>query len=246
MLSSMPKILHAPPEILNQNYAPLLKEHPTLQFYFKLCLHQIDQAKEPHEVFITLLNMYLTFPYHNNTQTGRIIEQHDLVIHMRKDALNPEKNIHMVFYWVNESKEKINVGDDLIYLLSAYCSIFPFMNQSLTNPHVKNALTIRDINNIYFNTILKPFFETHKEKSEAKTDEDISQTTSTKLIYLCRQLLKSDINSHPIRDADAYALSLIYKQNQICYSDIPGFCNGDSYGWNKQTVRKEQSCCLIS
>lgn len=155
MMSSMPKILHAPPEILNQNYGPLLTENLTLQHYFKLCFLLIDRAMPPKEIFNALLDMYLTFyPMKNSLRT---VEQHDLVCRMK--AVLIENNLQKAFQLLNESNDMIHEQDDLIFLLSAYCSIFPYVNLHLTNLHIKNALIIRDINNIYFHTVIEPFLQ---------------------------------------------------------------------------------------
>ncbi len=140
---------------LNDNYLPLLGEHPLLQFYFKESFALMDKSVQPIQLLSQLLDHYLGLPSLN--RVGRVVKQHALVeqMQLKLKTLPAPVNIKQAFQLLNESVETIHPDDDLIKLLSAYCSIFPYINRELTNSHIINALTIRDINNIYFHTIVE-------------------------------------------------------------------------------------------
>lgn len=145
------------PAILNENYKPLQYENPTLKFYFKEVFVLLDDLKfEPNErmpniVLTRLFDKYLRFNKLNRL-AGRTIEQQTLVRDINP-WLSASGEVDIAFRSLNQSGETIKPNDDLIWLLSAYCSVFPLTTQLLTNLHIKNALTLCDINEIYFRTV---------------------------------------------------------------------------------------------
>lgn len=147
---------YAKPIVLNENYKPLKHEHSLLQYYFKESFILIDSDVEPSIVLMRLLDKYLNLKM-DKLYPGRIINQKNLAQKMKKilETMPKKDTVTYALDLLNEITHTVHPKDDLIYLLSAYCSIFPFTFPLIKNKHIKDMLIIRDINNIYFHSILK-------------------------------------------------------------------------------------------
>jgi len=144
------------PTLFNTNYEPLNHEHPSLQFYFTESFSLMDKSIDPPTLLASLLGKYLSFNEMDGTY-GRTIQQKSLAqnIKSKLETLPLPESLVQAFKLINESGESIKPTDDLMWLFSAYFSIFPLLNSELTNIHIKSKLTICDINNIYFHTVLE-------------------------------------------------------------------------------------------
>ncbi len=157
MLNSMLDFLsdNPKPAILNKNYGSLQNEHTSLKYYFEEILTLLSRGIPPQPILIHLLDKYLSLSKKNFF--GQIItEQQELANEMKRTA---------TLETLNRTTNEINPHDDFIWLLSAYYSVFPFLYPKLTNQNIKNALTIRDMNDIYLNTVIKKFFQQHSASS---------------------------------------------------------------------------------
>ncbi len=146
------------PAVLNDNYKPLQNENPTLKFYLQevfIIMDELDPMSEhpqavPSKILTHLLDRYLKF----NKLSGlrRTIEQQELVHQMRVWSSGCNE-VKVAFQTLNNSEANIKPNDDLIWLLSAYCSVFPLSSQWIANKQIKNALMLCDINEVYFQAV---------------------------------------------------------------------------------------------
>lgn len=141
------------PTIMNPNYNPLQYEHKSLRYYFEELFNLMDKYQDTKVVVSHLLDKYLVFK--NKQFHGRMIESTELAT-MMKETIKTQ-GIEQALNLLNNNTCAIDPNDDLLWLLSALYSVFPCFYIKLTNQAILNALTIRDINDIYLHNILKKF-----------------------------------------------------------------------------------------
>lgn len=191
--------IHSGPVVLNQNYSPLKSNNRTLEYYFEQSLKLLDQCVKdlniesaPIIILTSLLKTYLQHSPSTSMHSGRIYQARELVVDLISSLKytneTPEMNarIGLCFTKLNSYSGTINRSDDLVWLLSAYCSIFPNMLPTLTNDAIKSTLVIRDINNIYYNTIIKKYADNCLNDTKFSVNEKdlfIAEAAGTLAMY---------------------------------------------------------------
>src|SRR6185437_12498502 len=112
------------------------KDIPQLNYYIKKSFSFMDdQVYLPSKMLLNLLDTYLSFNQLNKLYYHRIIGQEVLAQTMKLalETMPPDEGAQHVFRLLNESNNEIKSNDDLIWLFSAICSIYPTLYSKITN-----------------------------------------------------------------------------------------------------------------
>ncbi len=142
-------------------------QHESFNYYLKKSFAHMDMpgnlgVVEPETILAELLDNYLQLNKLNKLYYQRVIGQQWLATAMKEALNNPllVTRLNEVFRLLNDTDHSIAYEDDIIWLFSAYCSLFPAFYSKITNPHIKEALVIRrDIHDANFLPIMSRFMQ---------------------------------------------------------------------------------------